>query len=170
MNYYEYYKSIGRCPNCKRNKSAPNHVLCLECMSDVSERNHRQRDKWTHERRKAESKRAVENKRKRKERRKAEGVCVECGKRPPKEGRISCKICLRKHRERMKGYCRRKGHKPRELFYYHDKCWICCADALPGKRVCAAHMDMCLNNLSNGHHDNTNHIWRKLKYGKEPAF
>ena len=170
MNYYEYYKSIGRCPICKRNKSAPNHVLCLECLSDVSERNRSQRDKWTPKRRKAESKRAVENKRKRKERRKAEGVCVECGKRTPKEGRIRCAICLYKHSERMKGYYRQKGHKPRELFYYHDKCWICCADALPGKRVCAEHMDMCKNNLSNGHHDNADHIWRKLKYGKEPAF
>lgn len=170
MNYYEYYKSIGRCPICKRNKSAPKHVMCLECMSDVSERNRSQRDKWTLERRKAESKRAVENKRKRRERRKAEGVCVECGKRPPKEGRIRCAICLRKHSTRMKRYHREKGCKPRELFYYHDKCWICCADALPGKRVCAEHMDMCLNNLANGQRDNTNHIWRKLKYGKEPSF
>lgn len=161
---------IGRCPICKRNKSAPNHVLCLECMSDVSEKNRSQRNKWTLKRRKAESKRAAENKRKRKERRKAEGVCVECGKRPPKEGCIRCAICLHKHSKRMAQYHRRKGHKPRELFYDHDKCWICCADALPGKRVCAEHMDMCLNNLANGQRDNTNHIWRKLKYGKEPAF
>lgn len=170
MKSYDYYKSIGRCPICKRNKSAPNHVLCLECMSDASEKNHIRHDKLTPEQRKAESKKAVENKRKRKELRKAKGICVECGKRPPKNGRIRCAICLHKHSERMKRYYRKKGCKPRELFYNHDKCWICCADALPGKRVCAEHMDMCLSNLSNAHHDNTNHIWRKLKYGKNPNF
>lgn len=170
MNSYDYYKSIGRCPICKRNKSAPNHVLCLVCMSDASERNRSWYDKLTPEQRKAESKRAVENKRKLRELRKAEGLCAECGKRPPKNGRVRCAICLHKHSKRMKQYHRKKGCKPRELFYNHDKCWICCADALPGKRVCAEHMDMCLNNLSNGQRDNTDHIWRKLKYGKEPSF
>lgn len=168
MNYYNYYKSIGRCPMCKHNESAPNHVLCLECLSDVSERNHRRREELAPEQRKAESKRAVENKRKRREHRRAEDLCVECGKRPPKVGRLRCGICLHKHSERMKLYYRKKGHKPRELFYHHDKCWICCADALPGKRVCAEHMAMCVNNLSNAYHDNTNHIWRKLKYGRSP--
>lgn len=167
MNSYNYYKLIGRCPACKRNKSAPNHVICLQCMSDVSERNRRRREKLTPEQQKAESKRAVENKRKRKERRKAEGVCVECGKRPPKEGRIRCEICLRKHRERMRDYYRRKGHKPRVLFYDHDKCWICGDESLPDKRVCAKHMTMCVDNLSKAHHDNTKHIWRILRYGKE---
>lgn len=170
MNSYDYYKLIGRCPICKRNESAPNHVLCLLCMSDASEKNLRQRDKWTSERRMAESKRAVENKRKRRERRKAEGVCVECGKRPPKEGCIRCAICLHKHSERMKRYYHAKGHKPRELLLAHDVCYICGGEPLPGKRLCAEHMEKCMKNLSKANHDTTNHIWRKLKYGGNPTF
>lgn len=166
-NDYSWYKSIGICPVCKKKRAARNHVMCLECISDRAEISRKQREKWTPERRKAESRRAVENKRKRRERRKADGLCVECGKRPPKEGRIRCGICLHKHAEHMKRLYRSKERKPRELFYDHNKCWICCDEALPGKRVCAEHMKMCVDNLSKAHHDNTKHIWRTLRYGEE---
>lgn len=32
--------------------------------------------------------------------------------------------------------------------------------------ICTKHMKMCVDNLSNAHHDTTNHIWRKARYGK----
>jgi hypothetical protein len=167
-NDYNWYKSLGICPMCRKKRPAGGHVICLECMSDASEKNRRRRERLTPEQRHAESLRAVEYKRQRKERRKAEGLCVECGKHPPKEGRIRCGICLHKHSERMKLYHRSKGCKPRELLLAHDVCYICGGEPLPGKRVCAEHMAMCVNNLSNAYYDNTNHIWRRLKYGKNP--
>ena len=161
-NDYNWYKSLGICPMCRKNRPTKNHIICLECMSDTSEKNRRRRERLTPEQRRAESQRAVEYKRQRKERRKAEGLCVECGKRPPKEGRIRCAICLHKHSERMKLYHRAKGHKPRELLMAHDVCYICGREPLPGKRVCAVHMDMCMRNLSIAHKkvDWYNHPWR----------
>lgn len=171
-DYYNLYKSLGICPQCRRNKSAPKHVLCLECLSDISERNYQRRSKLTDEQHQAESQRATENKRKRRERRKASGLCVECGRRPPKDGRLRCGVCLYKNRERMKRYNIAKGRNPQELLLAHDVCWICGGEPLPGKRLCTVHYDIAMANLrkANQNRDNTNHIWRKLKYGKEPAF
>lgn len=163
---YKWLKSHHVCPQCKHKKAAPKHVLCLECLSDISERNYQRRSKLTDEQRKAESQRATENKRKRKEHRKALNLCVECGKRPPKDGRVSCGICLHKHSERMKLYNRRKGRKPQELLLAHDVCWICGGEPLPGKRLCNVHYDIAMANLrkANQNRNNTNHIWKKLNY------
>lgn len=164
-NDYNWYKTLGICPMCRKKKPALDHVICLECMSDASEKNRKRRERLTAEQRHAESQRAVEYKRQRRERRKAEGVCVECGKRPPKEGRIRCAVCLHKHSERMKRYHRAKGCKPHELLLAHDVCYICGGVPLPGKRLCAVHYDIAIANLNKAFQkiDHYNHPWRQAK-------
>lgn len=72
---YEYFKSMGICPTCRKEKSAPGHVACFDCLDKKRIYNEKYRNDPV---KKDEArKRNIENYYKRK----SLGICVNCKKK-----------------------------------------------------------------------------------------
>jgi hypothetical protein len=85
-----WYKEHGICTNCLENWAAPGRTQCEACTKLIKER----ADRWDPGRVKRKAScRAY------RERKLAEGLCVNCGKRPVAAGHTRCHTCIKKHRE-----------------------------------------------------------------------
>ena len=87
---YRWYKEHGICTRCRTQWSAPGRIYCEACtqkaktLADARDPGRAQRNAYNKERR---------------EQLIAAGLCAECGKRPPLEGRTRCWKCTRKRNE-----------------------------------------------------------------------
>lgn len=98
MNYYDWYKSHGICPRCRKEDAAKGHVYCLNCLDRESVSTMLYRASHdTHDRNKAEC-------RERYYRAKEKGFCVRCKQRKAREGKTTCQICFNKIREKQMIY------------------------------------------------------------------
>lgn len=130
INYYDWYKSHGICPNCGRETAANGRVKCLVCLSDDAERARRRR---------AEGLASDTNEAHRRlyEMRKQNNICVSCGQRPPLNDRVRCGICLSKARAAQEKIRRKRGQPPECLYRNTEgRCSTCGKPSLPGKRLC----------------------------------
>lgn len=87
---YIFYKSIGLCPSCRRNKPQEGNAICDECLE--------KRKKYYEENIQAKK---IKNKAKY-ERLKAAGLCTTCGKEPARPGNVRCEKCAQRYKEYYK--------------------------------------------------------------------
>lgn len=100
-----FYKKIGVCTRCGKNKVFGDFRTCDECQAEmmIYRKNHyttEQKQKW-------QEKFKVKEKEQYHERLKM-GLCTKCGKRKPKTGRKKCEMCLEKDRQAQWRYRCRK--------------------------------------------------------------
>ena len=93
---YEWYKTHGICVRCRKAKARRGRTTCAACAAQNTERTLRYFNELTAEKRKEYSQRATEKQRERRDARYAAGLCVICGKRPPRDNRRTCALCSSK--------------------------------------------------------------------------
>lgn len=167
--YYHWYKEHGLCPHCNAEKIAKGKAACLNCLSINAEAARKRRDNFTPEQKAKADKQCDDSHKRLYNERKAAGICVKCGKHKARQGHVRCVECTIKLNRAAEKHRRKIGVKPHYMLTEYDVCYICGREPLQGKRLCAVHYDIAMQNLkkANEHRDNTNHIWRKLRYGKE---
>ena len=123
---YQFFKSMGICTHCKKEKAEKGRILCLACKM----KNREYSKKYVPEKIKERDK---ENR----EYRKANGLCVNCGARPQQHGLI-CNKCY-------STILRRRANNtaiPRSERVSYGLCYICGKNGLAeGRKVC----DSCYN-------------------------
>lgn len=142
MNSREFYIAIGICPVCNKNTLYGEEKACLECRARDAEYHARRYENPG--RRKQMIQINTESKKKRKQYRREQGLCIECGKRKPKEGIATCSIC-RAHinqRKRMKY----QGATLRKQWVADGKCFFCGGECETGYKVCREHHQMYIDN------------------------
>ena len=87
---YRWYVDRGICFYCKKAYAEPGRTYCKKCL---------QRKLAMNERRDPDRVKRNSYNRERRERLKAEGLCVDCGRRPAVEGQTRCPVCAQKKRE-----------------------------------------------------------------------
>ena len=85
---YEWYKTHGICVRCRKAKARRGRTTCAACAAQNTERTLRYFNELTAEKRKEYSQR--------RDARYAAGLCVICGKRPPRDNRRTCALCSSK--------------------------------------------------------------------------
>lgn len=124
-----YYKRIGICPYCRRNKLFGEEKSCPECRAKATELSSK-RDKIRYNKNHADWSRKVYQERKLK------GICVRCGKRKANKGYVRCE------------YCRIKDEAARQIRDYHlsryerGLCRWCDNPIENGYKVCEYHHQM----------------------------
>ena len=121
----EWFKLNHICPRCGKNTLYGNEKRCGECLE--KDREYRNR--------KARARDSTEYDRERREHRKDLGICVHCGKRPAKDGKTMCDVCLRNKAIRER---ERRGHFiHRSEYPDYGICYQCCKRPVAnGKRLC----------------------------------
>lgn len=116
MTDYEWFKSIGICPKCKKRNMVKGRARCEICLARQAENSARYREKH------GQSPNRCESMKKLRAKRKAEGKCMYCGK--PSINGWSCIDCWIKEKRRyQKRY--QKQEIPRTERPKHGMCYIC---------------------------------------------
>ena len=102
MNRYEWYKSHGICPRCGQADAVKGKVYCLNCLDKEAVAT--MIYKATHD---TKEKNRIFCKR-RYDKATKSGICVRCFKRKARKGKVTCKICFNKVREKQAMYHRLK--------------------------------------------------------------
>ena len=144
MEPYEYYKMQHRCTACgNRDAFTMNgRALCAEC----TEKNNRRALERYHAN-EAARKSKLEREKKTQDERRANGICIECGKRPVESDKYTrCEVC--RSRQLMR-YHRNKKRESRDVA---DHCGLCfkCLKPLdnPESRMCNACAEKCNESLA----------------------
>ena len=132
---YHWYKEQGRCPKCGGDP-VRGKVFCINCLDRAAENERKKREKWTEEKRKMRNEQQREYCKKIREERKANGICIECGKRPAGETQ-RCKLCQYKINKRKREKHRDNGGMTYEERIDPQKCYFCGAPAIEGRKTCA---------------------------------
>ena len=93
-----FYTELGICPICHKNRLFGDEKSCLECRADRTNKKAFSRStnrQLYNAYMKALKKRLYDE-------RKTKYICVECGKRDAKCGRVRCEICLEKKAEKAR--------------------------------------------------------------------
>ena len=120
----EWYKAHGICPTCRQRDAAIGFVQCPECIERESQyqAKYRERDREAY------------NAKRREERQRAKdlGICPKCQRNQAAPGKIMCKTCLLRNRQKCK---RNYVHvvKPDGI------CKWCDEPIVPGKKLCQQH-------------------------------
>lgn len=141
---YLYYKKHGICPQCGKNKSAPNRVRCEECLAKNAESRKRRFDNSTQEQKEKEKKSHRMYLKSRRERMKKEGLCVWCGKPVTRNSVfcIDCKIKNQKNNEKRKCSIDR-AERP-----LYGMCYRCGKKELvSGKKLCQKCLEASMKSL-----------------------
>lgn len=90
---YEWYKSHGICPRCKKQYNKPGRVHCEACLAELL------RKKW-----KRDPTGEIKRQRDKERRQEAQekGLCTVCKKRKPPDGRLECEVCRQRKRDSQK--------------------------------------------------------------------
>lgn len=161
---YYWLKSKGICVQCGCEKAEKKSVFCLECRAN---RRESQRNRYSNnpEIREKRNQYSMVNNPKRYAECIEKGLCVQCGKRPVKEGHRMCGICLAKHRKSSEEYRRKKGIMPRFLMGNGEYCYFCGKPGCNGRKTCEECRErqaavLAKARLSISTED---HIWRKME-------
>lgn len=87
---YLWYKEGGICPRCKKAWAAPGRVYCEICT---------RKNKCSKEKHDPGGVKRKAYNANRKARLKAQGICIDCGKRPVVEGKGKCAACQARQNE-----------------------------------------------------------------------
>lgn len=142
MNDREFYLSLHICPVCMRNELYGDEHACPECRARDAEYHAKQYDDPENRKRLIQS--STESKKKRKQLRREQGLCIECGKRKPREGIATCSICrARINKRKRENY---QGATLRKEWVANGKCFHCGAECEKGYKVCKEHHQMYIDN------------------------
>lgn len=153
------YREHGICIKCGHNSARPGRFDCFDCADKKAE--------YAHIYYKANKERLGEYRKEwsktRYKKRKANGLCVRCGKRPPDEGKVSCRSCLAKDRKDHREAAWKKGSLPSFMRGDGEYCEMCCEPKCSGQKIC----EDCRAKLIEAQKrrkkpDNSNHPWRRL--------
>lgn len=126
------YRAAGICVRCGQRDAKLTSIYCPECADKRAEYNRR----WTE--RNGQKRRDYAHGRyeaKVSERRSA-GLCISCGKRPAKAGRVRCEMCLAKDRESHKRSARKRGAITWDMRGDGLHCFTCCRPICSGQKIC----------------------------------
>ena len=142
MSEREYYISKRVCPDCRKNSLFGEEKRCPECRAKDAERHAKKYDDPIN--RQKIIKIQTDSRRERKKRRREQGLCVECGKRKPREGIERCAICRERiNKQKRENY---QGATLRKSWVADGKCFFCGAECEKGYKVCKVHHQMYIDN------------------------
>lgn len=145
--HYHWYKAHGLCPLCHTQKIAKGKAACLNCLSINAEATRKSRNNFTPEQKARADKQSRDSHKRLYKERKAAGICTKCGRHKAWEGRTKCVECTIRANRAAEKHRRKSGEKTRYMLTEHDVCYICGGEPLPGKRLCAAHYDVAMQNF-----------------------
>lgn len=146
MNNREFYISIHICPVCNKNGLLGQEKACLECRARDAEYHAKRYE--DPEQKKQMIQAVIKTKNKRKEYRRKQGLCIECGRRKPKEGIATCSIC--RERINRQKRARYQGATLRKQWVANGKCYLCGCECETGYKVCREHHQMYIDNAQSG--------------------
>lgn len=133
MTDYEFYKSIGICPKCKKKKAFYNKVFCEECLEKIQNGN----DKYRKPKSKEYDRKYAARRKEKREERKRKGLCIRCGK-PATHGQLCDYHWYRRKEIRKKTASGRdRGENFRERMNA-GVCMYCGEPQVPGYKFCKA--------------------------------
>lgn len=131
MTNYEFFKSIGLCPRCGKNKPFENYVFCAECLEKIALSN----EKYRKPKSKIYDQRYEGKRKQKREERKRKGLCIRCGK-PATHGQL-CDYHWNHRKELRKK--ERSGREYGQSFRERMEagtCMYCGAPQVPGYKFC----------------------------------
>ena len=139
----KFYINLGICPVCTKNNLFGDEKSCLECRASNTNQKLIKYETDSNYR-KEFIKSVVESKKERRKRRREQGLCIECGKNPPKIGIATCDRCRAKSnaRKRMKY----EQATTRESWIKNGLCCLCGEKCEEGYKVCEKHHKMYIDN------------------------
>lgn len=151
---YDFYKSIGICPQCRKRPAEPNKVLCLECAEMACVHDQNKRKRHLEHVKKLDLKKYY--------RLKEQGICTYCKHEKSIPGKTKCKKCLAKIR-----YKRQQNRRDldRSEWVAHGICYQCGKNqVLPGKGVCSECYKIrliAINKCLESRQDGFNEYWKQ---------
>ena len=132
---YEWYKSLGLCVTCHKQKAESGHTQCLICMMD------RRANPLHHSSEVlAKHKQYLKDLR---ERNRENGVCIVCGKRSAMQGKTYCDQCREKSKRCAEKKRRKIGILPRFMMGNGKLCYICGDPTINESKLCAQCLERC---------------------------
>jgi len=133
----DFYIKQGICPICKKERIYPPEKSCYNCRERANQKEMTEEER-EHRRELARLRAAnrIEN-----------GLCPECGKRPPEDGYKRCAICRGKQRLRRKTW----EWSKKEAWKWNGVCVSCGSDDMQeGTNVCKRCYAIDCKNLEKG--------------------
>ncbi len=156
MTDYEWYKSIGLCVLCHKEKPAPGRVTCLNCLDRQSVYQAREGVRERRRNHYIQNRDLIlERNKKRREEKKKTGICVYCS-RQATHG-IYCYECFLKTRKSQRKLAENRLKQRHEKGLVREKwkenglCYLCGYPTLPGLKVCEHHYDVLKKAGEKGH-------------------
>ena len=139
-----FYKSIGLCPRCGKNRVTGDEKNCPECRAKSAEYQKKWREKHLDEYNQKQnvSHRSLYQKRK------EAGLCTRCGKRPHLYNNQFCGVCREKRRTYVSGKRLQSKKLTRNERLEHGLCYFCGAEPLPGFKTCEKHHKIFAQNAN----------------------
>lgn len=141
MNDRQFYISHHVCPYCRKNNLFGEEKACPECRAIDAEYHARRYENPEQRMQMIQS--SIDTKKKRKQLRREQGLCIECGKRKPREGIATCAIC--RERANKKKRDKYKGSELRKNWVANGKCFFCGDECEKGYKVCKEHHKMYID-------------------------
>ena len=139
-----FYKSIGLCPRCGKNRVIGNEKTCPECRAKSAE----YQKKWREQHLDEYNQKQNVSHRNLYQKRKEAGLCTRCGKRKSLHNTLLCGIC----RDKRKIYREEKRVQSEKLTrnerLEHGLCYFCGAEPLPGFKTCEKHHKIFAQNAN----------------------
>lgn len=137
---YYWYKEHGICVSCGQEEAAPGKVRCEECAAKVTTR----RLAAYYRQGKAQQAADLQRHKVRYARRKALGRCTDCGKTVSTGKRLCLDCSLRRHRYDKRFF---DAYRRVKTDFSDGLCCKCNEPVVPGKKLCARHYAIALENL-----------------------
>lgn len=142
---YKYYKEHGICPQCGIREHAPGRVRCEICLAQNAESKQKKIESENLQQRQARLSNVNIYRRKMRSNRKDNGKCIWCGKPLSMYSTCFCPDCRIKNQRRNE---LRKNGIPRSERHTYGICYRCGKNPiLPGKKLCKACYEQCINAL-----------------------
>lgn len=144
MTDYEWLKQMGLCQRCRKEKVAPGHVHCFDCLAKIRGES---AQRYATVQRKEYNEEYRQRRREIYQEKKASGICIRCDK-PATHGMYCYEHFIEQRRRSMKRAesAKWKRHE-RGLIPDERKekglCRWCGEKALPGLQCCEKHQEMC---------------------------
>lgn len=129
---YHFYKSLGICVQCNKEKAKQGQSRCQKCLDHAAESRRKKRSEMSEEEKEREKQKKRDYMKNLREQKKKNGICIWCNKPVSKYSNMFCIDCRVAASKRNKG----KGIARSERVAY-GLCYICGKEPIvEGKSVC----------------------------------
>lgn len=134
-----YFKKIGYCVECHREKVYGNRDRCVECTAKCAERHRKWRENMNADKSAEYHARVSERMRNTRIKRKENGLCERCGRPKSDDGYVNCPRCRAKQKEGklLNDYCD-------SVMQRRIKAGLCCRcdePSVEGYKMCKKHLE-----------------------------